>query len=161
MPTLADQPLPLWLIIGSFLLAMLMTILPLPSALVLLNPSWVLLVLIYWILMRPYQCNIGWAFFIGLSLDLLNGNVLGQHALLFVLISYILVTFQKRIILFPLIQQTALIIALCFIEKIGIFIVQWIVGHTIYSTLFWFAPLLSGLCWLWFGLLSGSLKNIT
>lgn len=105
---------------------------------------------------RPYQLNIGGAFFIGLILDLLSNNILGQHAVLFVIISYGLVCFHKRIALFPAPQQTLLVIGLCYFEKMGIFLTQAIINQMPSSGLFWLAPLISGLLWLWWLLVRGA-----
>lgn len=158
-PVTADQRLPLVPFILSFVIALVLTVLPLPKVLVWLNPSWVLLVLMYWVLIRPQQCNIGVSFFWGVLLDLLNGNVVGQYALIFVVISYFLARFQQRIILFFVGQQVLVVIGMCFLEKIGVYIIQATVDQAPYSLLFWGAPFVSGLVALCFSLVRGGLYS--
>lgn len=158
-PVTVNQRLPLTACIVSFIVAFMLAIMPLPRELIWLNPAWVLLVLIYWVIHRPYQCNIGVGFSVGLVLDILNGNVLGQHALLNVIISYFLVRFHTRLNLFPWYQQALLVFVICLTNKLGIFIIQMLVGQPPQSWLFWVAPLVSSFIWLWASFLLGSLRR--
>lgn len=156
---IANQRLPIVSCVISFIVALMLSVLPLPYAAAWLNPAWVLLVLIYWVMSRPYQCNIGVAFSVGLVLDILNGNVLGQHALLNVIISYFVVRFHTRIHLFPWFQQALLVLAICYLNKLGIYIIQMLVGQPPQSYLFWLAPWVSSFIWLWASFLLGSLRR--
>jgi len=40
-------------------------------------PEWVLIVYLYWVIALPHRFGLGWAFILGLLLDLLQGNHLG------------------------------------------------------------------------------------
>ena len=74
-------------IIFSLLLAMMLAIFPLPGWLNLLRPLWVVMVLMYLVLLMPQHMSVGWAWIIGLLLDVLTGTVLGEHAIALVIIA--------------------------------------------------------------------------
>ena len=53
-------------------------------------PKWVLVVFIYWVIALPHRFGLGWAFILGLLLDLLQGNYLGVNALAMVVVTFLL-----------------------------------------------------------------------
>lgn len=96
----------------SILLAMGLKVMPLSPALQFWNPDWVLLVLIFWLLALPYKWGIFSSWMVGLLVDVLTGRVLGQHALIFALVSYVCLKFYKRVRYYPIMQQ-ALFVCYC------------------------------------------------
>lgn len=64
-------------ILLTLILAMCLRIVPLSDDLALLNPDWVLLVLIYWSLYLPDRVGIFHAWIFGLFTDVLLGRMLG------------------------------------------------------------------------------------
>lgn len=94
----------------TLLIAMMLTILPLPTWAVWLQPAWVFMVLLFWMMTIPHRVSIGTAFISGLLLDLLTGTMVGQHALLFTIISYFFIRFQAPIHSLPPWQQTILVL---------------------------------------------------
>ena len=75
-------------VVSSFMVAMILRIIPLPKDLALLNPDWVAIVLLYWILAVPERCGVLRAWTIGLVVDALTGRLLGQHALAYGVMVY-------------------------------------------------------------------------
>jgi rod shape-determining protein MreD len=65
----------------SALLALTLAILPLPNALAPFRPDFLVLVVLYWSIESPRAGGLTLAFFAGLALDVIQGVVLGQHAL--------------------------------------------------------------------------------
>ena len=95
-------------------IAAVLTLIPLPDYLEFLRPYWVALVLIYWGLETQGLVTLGFAFTIGLALDLLTGSLLGQHALGLVIITYLVTRFRFRLRFFPPWQQAlAVLDGLC------------------------------------------------
>lgn len=138
------------IIIGfSILLAMMLSILPLPEWAIWLRPQWVMLVIIYWCLALPERISIGVAWLIGLLLDVLLGTLLGQHAIALAVVAYIVVKFHPRIRLYPLWQQTLLIFILLLVYLSIIFWVQGLLGVLPSTWEFWLTALTSSLLWPW------------
>ena len=141
-------------------IAVLLTLLPLPSFLEILRPYWVALVLIYWCLETHDMISIGLAFIIGLVLDLLTASLLGLHALSLIILVYLVNRFQARIRFFPPWQQALSVLALLLNDRI---ILLWIIGlrgDPLPSLDFWLPPIVGTLLWPWFFLLLDRYRGV-
>lgn len=131
----------------SFLVALMLVIIPLPEWARLLRPEWVSLVLIYWVLALPQRIGLGVAWTLGLLLDVMRDTLLGQHALALVIIAYIVIQIHQRLRLFPLWQQSLVIFLLLLIQTVIIFWIKGVIGE---APSFWHAllpALMSALFW--------------
>ena len=106
---------------SSILLALILSVLPLPELITPFRPDWLLLTLIYWTIALPHRANVGTAFFAGLLLDLLLGSVLGVHALALVIPVYLAALQFQRMRNYSLWQQAFLVAALAILNKLLIF----------------------------------------
>ena len=70
------------------------------------KPSIVLLTLIYWNLALPDRIGILAALSLGISIDLIEGALLGLHGILFIIITYICQRFFYQFRVSPLWQQS-------------------------------------------------------
>jgi rod shape-determining protein MreD len=109
----------------TLVVALLLTIVPLPDALAMWRPYWVALVMIYWQLETRHLGELGHAFATGLALDLVTGALLGQHALSLVIISFLVGRFRNRLRFFPPWQQALAVGALLFNDRI---VQLWVIG---------------------------------
>ena len=108
-------------IICSLLLALILSILPLPEMIAPFRPDWLLLTLVDWTIALPHRANVGTAFIAGLLLDVLLGSVLGGHALALVIPVYLAATQFQRIRNYSVWQQAFVIGALAMLNKLLIF----------------------------------------
>jgi rod shape-determining protein MreD len=76
------------MVFATLAIAMLLTLVPLPTFIDPLRPYWVALVLIYWCLETQGLVSLGLAFAVGLVLDLLTGSLFGLHALSLIVLVY-------------------------------------------------------------------------
>ncbi len=134
-------------VIISFILAICLSIIPMPHWANWLRPAWVILVLCYWIMVYPEYINVGIAWIIGLLLDALCGTILGEHALATMLVAYIIYRTRRYLRHYPLPQQAVFIIFCCFLYNCVLFIIQWALGQGIYDWHFWISPLLGIILW--------------
>lgn len=138
------------IIIGlSFVVALVLTIVPLPHWMAPFRPEWVALTLIYWCMALPQRLGILTAFGLGLILDVLKGALLGQHALALVVIVYLTLKVYQQIRVFPRWQQALSIMGLLILYQV---LVTWINGITgLRSSTWsdWLPTLSSTLLWPW------------
>ena len=88
---------PLLLPVATFILALALSIVPLGDRAAPFRPDWVLLVLIYWAIVRPGLFGLVTAFAMGLALDLLTGAPLGRHALALLPVVFVALKLRLRI----------------------------------------------------------------
>lgn len=107
-----DQPQGGIIIVMSVLLAMILMLMPLPDSIQYLRPEWVLLTLMYWAMALPHRVGIGYAWLVGLFMDLLMGGVLGILAFAYALVIYLVLHFHLQLRQFPLWQQALSLMSL-------------------------------------------------
>jgi rod shape-determining protein MreD len=112
-------------IVLSFIAAMALTVMPLPSFLAAARPEWVVLVLIDWCMALPERVGVGVGWITGLLLDVLRGGLLGQHALSFAIVACITLQFYQRMRVFPLWQQSVSVFVLVLLHLL---LQLWIKG---------------------------------
>jgi rod shape-determining protein MreD len=93
----------------SFLFGIVLTILPLPEWAIWLRPQWMFAILLFWVITSPSQCGIILAWMVGLVTDLMTGTPLGQHAIVFVILTYFILKIHASIVHFPSFQQAGVI----------------------------------------------------
>lgn len=120
-----------------------------PAWAVWLRPAWVLMALIYWAMVEPEQINVGVAWLLGIFLDVLEGTLLGEHALALTVVIYVVVRMHTRLRMFPLIQQGISIFLLVLMYQFILFCVQGFLGELPNSWLYWSSSLTSMLLWPW------------
>src|SRR5258705_5627025 len=91
-----------WRITITIVLALVLTIVPLPESIRAARPDLLLLLVIYWSLSAPGTVGLVFAWLCGLAIDVLQGSVLGQHAAAFLLIAFLTHKFQLRMRIFPI-----------------------------------------------------------
>lgn len=133
----------------SFLIALLLEILPFSGWVVWIKPCWTALVLIFWVLVLPYHVGMGIAFLIGLCMDLLIGTLLGEHAAAFVAMAYFILRFHMRIRLQPLWRQSCIVFILLLLSQFFFSWVSGLLGGFRADGRFWLPALTSALIWPW------------
>lgn len=136
-----------WVIIASFVLALMLTIVPLPDWLAYIWPEWVAIVLIYWCLALPHRVGIFTGFGAGLTLDATVGTVLGQHALGLSVVAWLALKLHRRIRNFPLWQQALTVLLMITFHKLLMAWVNGFTGQPMRGGLYWLSPVASMLVW--------------
>ncbi|KPK52383.1 MAG: hypothetical protein AMS22_09295 [Thiotrichales bacterium SG8_50] len=67
--------------VSTFLVAIVLSIMPGPTWAEPFRPDWVGLVLVYWCIATPGRVGVGTGFVLGLAMDVLYGALLGSNAL--------------------------------------------------------------------------------
>ena len=143
-----NKPHATWVIFLTFSIAYLLAIVPFPDWAMSYRPEWVPMVLIYWVMALPYRVGIGWAWVVGLLLDILEGSTLGVNALSLVILAYVTLSLHQRMRMFTTFQQSGLMLALI---GLNVMICNWlqiITDQTVSSNLiFLMASVTSAIIW--------------
>jgi rod shape-determining protein MreD len=136
-------------IVATFLIAIVLAVMPLPEWARLYRPQWVTLVLIYWALALPQRVGVGVGFTLGILLDTLTGTLFGQHALSLSVIAYITIKTHQRVRLFPLWQQAVFVLGLLLLERLLAMAAMGVAGRETPGAEFWIASVGGALLWPW------------
>ena len=131
----------------SALVALILTVLPLPRWLDVVRPAFLVLTVLYWSVNAPRAGGLAIGFFAGLMLDVFQGPVLGEHALALSLITYIAVREHQRIRFKPAIQQALIVFAALMMYEVVLFMIDGWTGHPVTSPLRWVHTLSGALIW--------------
>lgn len=137
-----------WVILLTFFIAYLLAIVPFPDWAMNYRPEWVPMVLIYWAMALPYRVGIGWAWAVGLVLDILEGSILGINAISLVIIAYVTLSLHQRLRMFSTLQQSGLVLALV---GLNLMVCHWLLivtGQSVPANLLYLmAALTSAIIW--------------
>lgn len=136
-----------WVILASLIIALILTIMPLPSLFSPWRPEWTALVLIYWSLALPDRVGVGIAWFVGLLQDVLQATVLGAHGLAFALAVYLTIQLYQRLRLVPIWQQAITVFALLLIIRMILLWIRGLMGSVDFDWQFWMPAMTGTLVW--------------
>jgi rod shape-determining protein MreD len=131
----------------SVILGLVLAIVPMPHWMQILRPDFLLLFVIYWSLSAPRLAGMTFAWMCGFSIDVIQGIVLGQHALAFLVVAYWTHRWQLRMRIFPIWQQAAAVFAFLLLYQILIWWTDGIVGEVVSSGLRWLPAITGALVW--------------
>ncbi len=110
-------------------------------------PDWVALVIVFWSIRSPLVVGTGTAFVLGILMDVVDGSLMGQHALAYVLMSYASRVMAHRILWLPLKQQLMNILPIIFIGACLQVLVRWFAGDALPSFSYLLQSLVTALLW--------------
>ena len=131
----------------SFLIALVLSVYPLPMDMRWWRPEFVLVVAIYWIFYMPLTVSFFFLCALGLFQDLLEGVPFGQHSLGLVIVGYICILSYQRVSNFSLWRQSAWIFVLVGIAQLTDNWVQGMAGRPLSGIQFLYPALTSTLTW--------------
>ncbi|MFT5173056.1 MAG: rod shape-determining protein MreD [Gammaproteobacteria bacterium] len=133
----------------TFVVALMLTALPMPEWATLWRPAWVALVLIYWCMALPGRTGVlvGWS--VGILLDVMSGTLLGQHALALAVIAFIAHKLHRRVRVLPVWQQGLTVFGMVFVFQSLVLWINGIKGMPVSLSAYLAAPLVSMLLWPW------------
>jgi rod shape-determining protein MreD len=131
----------------SALAALALAILPLPAVLDAFRPDFLVLVVLYWCIESPRAGGLSLAFFAGLALDVIQGVVLGQHALALTLMGAWATHLRLRIRVFSMLSQCLVVFMLLTGYQFIVFWVDGATGNPVTNFSRWLAPIIGALLW--------------
>lgn len=144
----------------TLLIGLLLQIMPWSSSIYMLKPHWLMLILIYWVLALPHRVGMTSAFLVGIILDLFSGTILGVHAFIFSMITYLVIFRFQLIRNLALWQQSFIIWGLSICYDLCLFLFEIIIYQIItISPILFLSSIVDGLLWAWMFLLLRQIRR--
>ena len=138
-----------WMIWLTFAIGLLLSISPMPQFMEILRPLWLALLLAFWSLNLPHKVGMVTAMCLGLAEDVLYGTLLGQNALILTLITFLVLSLQQRLRMFPLWQQSLVILVIFGIAQLIQLWLSALTGNRLPTLALVWSAVISALLWPW------------
>jgi len=131
----------------TLLTALIFNLLALPEVLSQLRPDLIALTLIYWVVYHPRRVGFLPAWLLGLTVDVADGSLFGQHALAYAVLMYLAILLHRRILMFGMRQQIVHVAAILLISQVIMLGVRMIAGSDFPGALYFVPSLVGGALW--------------
>jgi rod shape-determining protein MreD len=139
-----ESPLLVWV---TVLIALVLTLLPLPQWLVVVWPNLALLTVLYWSTMAPTAGGMLLGFAAGLAIDVLGGAQLGQHAFAFTLLTYGAIKLHLLTRAKPLFEQALFVFAALLIYEFLLWVIDGVSDRSTVGWLRWMHVPVGAILW--------------
>lgn len=136
-----------YLILVTFVVALLLAIFPVGADSGWLRPEFVAMLVIYWVMVMPQQSSIFLIWCLGCVLDLLEGVSLGQHAMAMMVLAYVCLLSYQRMRNYTLWHQTFFVFVLIGLHQLVDNWVHSLRGSAAQSLVFLLPAFTSALLW--------------
>lgn len=131
----------------TFLIGMLIELVPLPPGSTRWIPDFVGMLLLYWVINQPSRVNIGTAFVLGLVADVATAGLFGQHALAYSTTAFLALLRQRQLVMFNLGQQALAVMALMLANQLIMMVARMATGASFVGWGYFIPPLIGALMW--------------
>ena len=135
------------LLLQIAIISMLLSAISLPEVIQSAAPFWFFLFFSYWLIYTKNNTVYTYALLLGLLLDLLQFNVLGQNALALVISTFFILSVKKSFYFSNTTTQQVYIFLGSVIYLLVIIGTHWIIQGFDFSYLLFFAPITSSIMW--------------
>jgi rod shape-determining protein MreD len=136
-------------LVASFLVAILLAIMPGPGWAEPFRPDWVGMVLIYWCIAVPERVGVGTGWTLGLILDVLYGALLGGNALAKALVAFIANKTHLKLRMFPRWQQAVVVLVLLALNQLLLLWIRGAAGRAPEAFAYWTPSIVAMVVWPW------------
>lgn len=143
----------------SILVALLLSIMPMPSSIEFARPLWLAMVIAYWVMALPHRVGLLTAWVSGLAMDVLYGELFGQHALVVMLVAWLVLVLHQRIRRFPLWQQSLVMLPVLGTAQMLLLWLNSLTGNRPPMLLFLLPALVSAFFWPWLVAVLGGVRR--
>ncbi|CAH0526861.1 rod shape-determining protein MreD [Vibrio hippocampi] len=144
----------------TLVIALVLQTIPWPGVLDFVRPSWLFLVLGYWVLALPHRVNVGAALIVGLIWDILIGSTLGIRGMMMSIIIYIVALNFLVLRNMALWQQATIIALLSVVLEVLIFLGEYLINDVTFNPMSLWSGLVNCILWPWMFLLLRRVRRL-
>ena len=143
-----------WIVWLTFAIGMLLSVSPLPQFMEILRPLWLALLLAFWSFHLPQTVGMVTPILLGLAEEVPSATLLPQHAWTLTLITFLVLSLQERLRMFPMWQQCLVVLVIFGLAQLVQLWLSALTGNRQPTLALVLPALVSALLWPWisFGL---------
>lgn len=140
-------PVKPWWVALTLIAAFIFNLLPWSGITAILRPDVFALTLLFWCIREPRLVGVGVAWTCGLFTDVVEGNLMGQHALAYAILAFAAGYFYRRVLRFPLWPQALHVLVLLIVAQMVITATRVMSGAPLPSLMVFLTAISSALLW--------------
>ena len=148
-----------WVILLSLIIALILTVIPLPESWQPFRPDWLFLVISYWVVALPHRIGMLWAFLWGLIFDALIGTTLGLHSVSLCLLVFVLQLNYLRIRIYPIWKQALTMGGLSLLYLALVLWLSRVTNSPESSLSYWISAAINAILWPWLFILLRDIRR--
>lgn len=134
-------------VLTTAVIALVLTVVPLPTWLAIVRPQFLVITVLYWSAMTPRAGGLLLGFASGLALDLFQGSLMGEHALALAFVTYLAVRLHLLLRAKPLFEQSLFVFAALMVYEFLLWLIDGWSGHPLSTPTRWVHAISGGLIW--------------
>ena len=138
-----------WIIWLTFAIGVLLSVSPMPQFMEVFRPLWLAWLLAFWALYMPHKVGMVTAWCLGLIEVVVYGTLLGQNALILTLITFLVLSLQQRLRMFPMWQQSLVLLVIFGLAQLAQLWLSALTGNRQPTLALVLPALVSALLWSW------------
>ena len=110
-------------------------------------PDLLAITLVFWSVHQPLRIGVGVAFVFGLTMDVQQGALLGQHAMAYTVLGFLAVSMHRRLLWFGVPTQAVQVLPLLMAAHLLELLVRMVAGGAFPGWSFFLAPVIEAAFW--------------
>ena len=127
--------------------ALLLNLLPWSGYGLWLKPDFVALVVLYWCIEAPRKIGFLAAWLLGLTMDVADGTLFGQHALAYTILAYAGIVLHRRVRMFAITPQVLHVIPLLLMNDFIVLLIRMLAGAEFPGFQYYIGSFVGGALW--------------
>jgi len=138
---------PRLIVLTTTIIAMVFTVIPLPTWLAIVRPAFLVLTVLYWSIMVPRAGGLLLGYGSGLALDVFQGSLLGEHGLALAFVTYLAIRLHLLMRAKPLFEQSLFVFAALMVYEFVLWVIDGWSGHPLSTPARWVHAATGSLIW--------------
>src|SRR3990172_11267582 len=134
-------------IVFTLIAALIVNLLPWPGWLLAIKPDFVALAVLYWCIQQPRKIGFAAAWLLGLTMDIADGSLFGQHALAYSVLAFAGIVLHRRVLMFTMKDQILHVIPLLLANDIIVLVIRKLAGDDFPGPGYFVGSLFAGALW--------------
>jgi len=131
----------------TLIAALTINFLPWSGPVLAVKPDFVALVVLYWCIQQPHKFGFAAAWLMGLTMDIGDGSLLGQHALAYSVLAFAGIVLHRRVLMFTMQNQILHVIPILLLNDLIVLVIRTLAGADFPGFRYFVGSLIAGALW--------------